>query len=664
MAHAGDIAQNKRRENLIKHADLARLSRKLVVLDQDVPLNVGLDGLHFQPNDGPRLIAFLKAMELNTLTRKIAELTKTDIETVESAWVNVEGYQPAHELDPSILGSGQSLPQADSAKTLEKKQKTLAEVRIAAGENAKINPDHYECVRDLARLKEWIHAIYESGLVAIDTETNSLDAIRAELVGISLASEPGKACYIPLTHKSGLDDLLGGGLVEHQIALKDALALLKPVLEDESILKIGQNLKYDWHLFNRHNIQINPIDDTMLISYVLDSGMDDFGGSGGHGMDALAKRWLNHQCITFKQLTGSGRSSITFDFVDLEAATRYAAEDADITLRLWRLLKPRLVSEGLVSVYERLERPLIAVLGRMETRGILVDRKILLQLSNDFSNRADGLEKEIYELAGERFNVGSPKQLGDILFGKLGLPGGGKTKTGQWSTSAQILEKLATDNHKLPLKVTQWRQLTKLKTTYTDALPSFINPETGRVHTSYALASTSTGRLSSSSPNLQNIPVRTTEGREIRTAFITTSAYKLVSADYSQIELRILAHVADIPQLKQAFFDGIDIHAMTAAEIFAVPVKGMDPMVRRSAKAINFGIIYGISSFGLANQLGISRSEAGDYIHKYFERFPGIQDYMEETKQICRGQGICGDNFWPSCSLSRYLFFQTTAAFF
>ena len=410
-------------------------------------------------------------------------------------------------------------------------------------------------------------------------------------------------------------------------------ASLKPMLEDRSVLKIAQNLKYDWLVMTRHGVDIAPYDDTMLLSYTVDAGV------GGNGMDELSQRWLDHKPIPFKEVCGSGKSMITFDKVAIDKATAYAAEDADVTLRLWLILKPRLASDRMATVYETLERPMVPVLARMEKRGISVDRQMLSRLSGDFAQGAASLEAEIHELAGESFNVGSPKQLGDILFGKMGLPGGKKTKTGAWSTSAQVLEDLAAEGHDLPRRIVEWRQLSKLKSTYTDALPGYIHPETKRVHTSYALAATTTGRLSSSEPNLQNIPVRTEEGRKIRQAFVATPAHKLISADYSQIELRVLAHMADIQQLKKAFEDGLDIHAMTASEMFGVPVEGMDPMVRRQAKAINFGIIYGISAFGLANQLGISRGEAGDYIKTYFERFPGIKDYMEATKKQVHADG-------------------------
>jgi len=488
------------------------------------------------------------------------------------------------------------------------------------------------------------------GYIAVDTETTSLDAMAADLVGVSLAFAPGKACYIPLAHVDPEEvsgDLFGepaGGTGSElkgpdgkpikQLAMADVLPRLKSLFEDPAVLKIAQNLKYDWLVLSRYNIEVTPFDDTMLLSYALDAGV-----SGGHGMDALSERWLDHTPIPFKEVCGSGKSQITFDKVPLDKALNYAAEDADVTLRLWMLLKPRLAAEQMTVVYERLERQMVPTLARMEKRGISVDRQMLSRLSGEFAQKAAGIEAEIFELAGETFNVGSPKQLGEILFDKMNLPGGKKTKTGAWQTGAQVLDDLAAEGHALPEKIVEWRQLSKLKSTYTDAIPTYINAETQRVHTSYSLASTSTGRLSSSEPNLQNIPIRTESGRKIRQAFVAEKGRKLLSADYSQIELRVLAHIADIPQLKQAFEDGLDIHAMTASEMFGEPIEGMDPMVRRRAKAINFGIIYGISAFGLANQLGIGRGEAKDYIDKYFERFPGIKDYMEETKKFVHANG-------------------------
>ena len=631
LQRAGEIRQNKRRENLLEFADQAKLSKLLVTLKEDVPLDVPLDALVLEEPNGPKLISFLKAMEFTTITRKVAEVTETDASEVEASDVTVDGYEANRgpDLDASTkTGSGDKPTKGGNTP------QSLVKLRAEEGLASKIDASVYECVRDEDSLSGWVDRIRSAGLVAIDTETTSLDPMEAELVGISLATEPGVACYIPLAHKEGQGDLLGGGMAADQIETeKVAVNILRPVLEDLSILKIGQNLKYDWLILAEHGVEMTGIEDTMLLSYVLDAGR------GGHGMDDLAKRHLGHDCISYKELTGSGKSKITFDFVDIEKATRYAAEDADVTLRLWRVLKPRLVAEGMTTVYERLERPLVDVVARMEQRGIIVDRQILSRLSGELAQAAAGLEAEIFDLAGESFNIGSPKQLGEILFGKMGLPGGKKTATGQYSTSAQVLEDLAAEGHELPRKIVGWRQLSKLKSTYTDALPGFINQKTGRIHTSYAMASTSTGRFSSSDPNLQNIPIRTEEGRKIRTAFVADKGNKLVSADYSQIELRVLAHIADIDQLKQAFADGLDIHAMTASEMFNTPIENMDPMVRRRAKAINFGIIYGISAFGLANQLGIERSEASDYIKTYFERFPGIKDYMEATKGFCREHG-------------------------
>ena len=396
-------------------------------------------------------------------------------------------------------------------------------------------------------------------------------------------------------------------------------------------------------MLSRYDITLSAIDDTMLISYVLDAGR------GGQGMDALSEKWLGHKPIAFSEITGSGRNKLTFDQVPVDKATAYAAEDADVTLRLWHVLKPRLVSERIATVYETLERPLMPVLVRMEARGVAVDRAMLARLSAEFAQKMAAIEDDIYELAGEKFTIGSPKQLSEILFDKLGLPGAKKTKTGAKTTGAAVLEELAAEGHELPQRILDWRGLQKLKSTYTDALPGYINPQTNRVHTSYSMAATTTGRLSSSEPNLQNIPVRTEEGRRIRKAFVPEKGFKLVSADYSQIELRVLAHIADIPQLKQAFADGLDIHAMTASEMFNTPIEGMDPMVRRRAKAINFGIIYGISAFGLANQLSIPREEAASYIKAYFERFPGIRDYMDETKAFAREHEYVETIFGRKC---------------
>jgi DNA polymerase-1 len=643
LARAGEIKQDKRRQTIIDNADKARISRDLVRLKNDVPLPEGLDDLVLQKPDGPKLIAFLKTMEFSTLTRRVAEATGTDVAAIAPAAVVVDltdlhgpdvgaGLPAAADQATEAAEAGPA-PAGTAATTKLNTPAALAGARAQASTGAKIDHKRYACIRHRAELETWIAEARETGVAAFRTETTSLDPMRAEPVGFALAVKPGKAAYIPVGHRSSAADLLGGGRAEAQISLEETLAALEPLLADRSVLKIGHNLKYDWLTMHRLGVDIGPFDDTMLISYVLGAN------TGGQDINALAERWLGHVMIPYKDVVGSGRNLVPFDLVDIERATTYATEGADIALRLWHILKPRLVADGLVSVYERLERPLVPVLARMEERGISVDRQMLSRLSGEFAQRAASLEEDVYAAAGERFTIGSPKQLGDILFGKMGLPGGSKTKSGQWSTTAQLLEELAAEGHELPRRIVDWRQLTKLKSTYTDALPEYINPDTKRLHTSYALASTPTGRISSSEPNLQNIPIRTAEGRRIRTAFIADPGNKLVSADYSQIELRVLAHIADIPQLRQAFEDGIDIHAMTASEMFGVPVQGMPSEVRRRAKAINFGIIYGISAFGLANQLSIERSEAGDYIKKYFERFPGIRDYMDSRKQMAREKG-------------------------
>jgi len=651
LKRAGEIKQDKRRQSLIDNAEIARISKRLVTLDQNVPLDVPVAELAVHEPDYKHLIAFLKAMEFNTITRRVAEKAEIDASQVEADAKLVSGApSPARSAPtgktgdlfappPQAKAAGKGAP--DSALT----PISLAAARAEAARKQKIDRGKYECVRTLARLKEWIARAHEVGVVAVDTETTSLDAMQAGLCGFSLALSPNEACYVPIAHKKdgGGDGLFDAGLAPDQIKEQDALKLLKPLLEDKSILKIGQNLKYDWLVFAQRGIEIAGYDDTMLISYVLDAG------KGGHGMDDLAEKWLDHKTIHFADVAGTGKSQVSFDCVAIDKATEYAAEDADVTLRLWSALKPRLPAERVATVYETLERAMPAVLARMERRGISIDRQVLSRLSGEFAQKQGALEEEIKTLAGEPLNPGSPKQLGDILFGKMNLPGGTKTKTGQWSTGARELEELAEQGHQLPRKILDWRQVSKLRSTYTEALPTYVNPTTHRVHTSYALAATSTGRLSSSEPNLQNIPVRTEEGRKIRRAFVAAPGMKLVSADYSQIELRLLSEVAEVPALRKAFQDGVDIHAMTASEMFGVPVKDMPSEVRRRAKAINFGIIYGISAFGLAAQLGIDQKEAGAYIKKYFERFPGIRDYMDETREFCRANGYVLTLFGRKC---------------
>lgn len=596
LDRADEIKQPKRRQTLIEKRDQIELSKKLVQLNCEMELGFTLEELEVKEPDADVLLGFLAEMELRTLSKRMAAQLGKDA--------------------PAI-------PEASAA---------IADV--TAPEAVPFDAAKYECVRDSAALQVWIDQIRERGWVAVDTETTGLNEMVVDLVGISLCVEAGSACYIPLTHKAGDDDLFGGeGLAEGQMPMEEALALLKPVLEDPAILKIGQNIKYDNKIFSRYGVNVAPIDDTMLMSYAL------HGGEHGHGMDTLSERYLDHTPIPIKPLLGSGKSAITFDKVAIEDATAYAAEDADITLRLWQQFKPELHQRQVTTVYETLERPLVPVLAEMEMHGIKVDRDTLSRMSNTFAQKMAGLEAEIHELAGESFNVGSPAQLGEILFDKMSLPGGKRGKNGKYSTGADILEDLATE-HDLPGKVLDWRQLSKLKSTYTDALQDHINPDTGRVHTSYLQTGANTGRMASSDPNLQNIPVRSEEGRRIREAFVAEPGNVLLSLDYSQIELRILAHVAGIDALKAAFADGHDIHAMTASEMFDVPLDQMTPDIRRQAKAINFGVIYGISGFGLARNLRIPRKEAQGFIDRYFERFPGIHRYMDETVAFAKEHGF------------------------
>jgi DNA polymerase-1 len=659
LARAGEIKQPKRRETLTNPevVEKVRISHKLVTLVDDVAVETPLSHLTLSQPDPVPLIAFLKAMEFTTITKRVGEAYEADVAAIDADPSLAPGGSRAAELKALYVGADAveaqpglsaaasasvTRPTAAAAADGWLKPAALATARRNEAVAQKVDRTVYECVRTLADLERWIGWAYEAGHVALDTETNSLDAMQADLAGISLAVAAGKACYIPLQHRGGTD-LFGGGMLDGQIPLNVAVAALKPLLADASVLKIGQNLKYDLLVLERHGLQVSPIEDTMLISYALDAG------NNNHGMDRLSELHLGHQPIPYSQVAGTGKAQITFDKVALDKATDYAAEDADVTFRLWRALKPRLAAEAKATVYETLERPLVEVLVRMESRGIAIDRQILSRLSGEFAQSLARLEDEIHTLAGEKFLIGSPKQLGDILFGKMGLAGAKKTATGQWATGAGVLEELAEQGHELPSKILEWRQLAKLKSTYTDSLPAYVNPTTSRVHTSFALAATTTGRLSSSEPNLQNIPIRTEAGRKIRTAFVPEKGYKLISADYSQIELRLLAHIAEIPQLRQAFADGIDIHAMTASEMFGVPVAGMPSEVRRRAKAINFGIIYGISAFGLANQLAISREEAGAYIRKYFERFPGIRDYMDQTKTFVRANGHVTTIFGRVC---------------
>jgi DNA polymerase I len=668
LLRAGEIKQPKRREALIDNAEKARISRQLVLLDDKVKLDVPLDELAVHEPDARKLIAFLKAMEFSTLTRRVAEYSQVDPADVDADSKNqseARGRSAGSAPAPTAAGdlfadqgapatpAGSKTNGAGGAKASGKPEQSnivltpqaLAAAREEAARKTPVDRSKYQTVRSLDKLHGWIARIRDLGHVAFEAKADSIDPMQAEMCGIALALGPNDACYVPLSHKQSGDGsgLFAAGLAPDQIEAGAALAALRPVLESEGILKIGFNIKFNAVMLAQHGVTIRNHDDAQLMSYALDAGRN------AHGLDALAERWLAHANLSYGELTGSGKGKLSFDQVAIDRATAYSAEDADVILRLWRVLKPRLAAERMTAVYETLERPLISVLARMERRGISIDRQVLSRLSGEFAQTAARVEAEIQEIAGEPINVGSPKQLGDIIFGKMGLPGGSKTKTGAWSTSAQVLDELAEQGHEFPKKILEWRQVSKLKSTYTDALPTYVHPQTHRVHTTYALAATTTGRLSSNEPNLQNIPVRTEDGRKIRRAFIASPGHKLVSADYSQIELRLLAEIADIPVLKQAFRDGLDIHAMTASEMFGVPIKDMPAEVRRRAKAINFGIIYGISAFGLANQLGIPREEASAYIKKYFERFPGIRAYMDETRDFCRVHGYVETLFGRKC---------------
>jgi len=678
LFRAGEIKQPKRREALLENAEKARISRQLVLLDDKVELEVPLDDLAVQEPDARKLIAFLKAMEFSGLTKRVAEYSQIDPSDVTAdaggkasspppragevgshsdpgggLFSNVDAPalpSPASGGGKERSGAGGGAPskpgdRSDKSSSLKGTPISLAEARKEAARKLPVDRSKYQTIRSLDELKAWIGRARETGRFAIELKASSIDPMQADICGIALALTPNDAAYVPLTHKQsgGGAGLFDAGLAPDQIRERDALDALKPLLESAGILKIGFNIKFGAVMLAQAGIALRNYEDVQLMSYALDAGRN------AHGLDTLAELWLGHATLTYGELTGSGKNKLTFDQVAIDRATAYSAEDAEMIVRLWRLLKPRLVAERMMTVYETLERPLVSVLARMERRGISIDRQVLSRLSGEFAQTAARVEAELQELAGEPINVGSPKQIGDIIFGKMGIQGGTKTKTGAWSTTAQVLDDLAEQGYEFPKKILEWRQVSKLKSTYTDALPEYVNPQTHRVHTTYALAATTTGRLSSNEPNLQNIPVRTEDGRKIRRAFIATPGHKLVSADYSQIELRLLAEIADVPMLRQAFRDGLDIHAMTASEMFGVPIKDMPSEVRRRAKAINFGIIYGISAFGLANQLGIAREEASAYIKKYFERFPGIRAYMDETREFCRRFGYVSTLFGRKC---------------
>lgn len=628
LARAGEIKQPKRREVLTQHAEDARISKKLVSLDAHVVLPMKMEELKTHAPDRERLFGWLAQQGF-----------KTTLSRMEKQF----GGAPA-----PAAGSIPVPANTDRIAVVASTDKSPA---VASTVQPATEP--FELVQDEAALKKWIARAYESGIVAFDTETTDLTPSKATLVGISLSTDIGNGCYIPLQHRDpqGYSESFDFSAPEtkpdrpelKQIPVDRAIALLKPLLEDASVLKIAHNAKYDMQMFLQYGVRIAPVDDTLMLSYVLD------GTQHGHGMDELAQLFLNHKTITYAEVAGTGKNQITFDLVPLDIARDYAAEDANVTLRLHKLFKPRLPREKMTTVYETIERPLSSVIADMEFAGIKVDTGVLRKLSNDFSAQIMVLEKEIHEIAKQSFNIGSPKQLGEVLFGAMGLPGGQKTKTGAWSTSADALEELAEQGHDIVGKILEWRGLSKLKSTYSDALPEAINPRTGRVHTSFSLAGTNTGRLSSSDPNLQNIPIRTENGKKIRSAFVPAEGYTLLSADYSQVELRLAAAMADIKALKQAFVDGVDIHAVTASQMFGVPLDQMTPDIRRNAKAINFGIVYGISGFGLARQLGIPQAEATAYIKQYLARFPELKIFMDKSKEFARQHGYVETFYGRKC---------------
>jgi len=603
LAAAPTMKPSKMRDSLIEQAEMARLSRVLVQLKEDCPLPIPLDDFKLDAVPPEPLAAFLSEHGFTSLLKRLdlgkgspgpaTQLNPAKPQTAGAPAAPDGSRQPLPEMQPIALGS-------------------------------------YACVQSIGELEQWIARAFAARLVAIDTETTNLDAMRADLVGISLALGPNDACYVPLGH--GGSDMFAERPL--QIDKAEALAALRPLLESDAVLKVGQNIKYDLNILARNGVHVSPIDDTMVMSFCLDAGRSDT-GLAGHGMDELAEKHLGHATMKFKDLCGSGKKAITFAEVPLADATRYAAEDADVTWRLYRTFLPRLSDEGGARIYHRVDRPLIPVVAAMERHGIKVDRERLAALSTEFAHQIGALEQEIYGLCGGPFTIGSPKQLGDVLFDKLGYKGGRKGKSGQYSTDQAILENLAAQGATVATKVLDWRQLSKLKSTYTDALQAAINPATGRVHTCYSLVGAQTGRLSSTDPNLQNIPIRTEIGRQIRDAFVAEPGNVLLAADYSQIELRLAAHIADVPALKEAFANGEDIHARTAMEMFGT----IDRDTRGRAKTINFAILYGISRWGLGGRLGVSADEAQAMIDRYFERFPGIQRYIHETLESVRGCG-------------------------
>jgi DNA polymerase-1 len=600
LARAGEIKQPKRREALMENAELARISRRLVMLDDNAPLPLDIAALEAKaPGDG-KLEAFLRTQGFRSTLARMG------------------------------FGEASGAPHRGVSRAVAPEASAAEAPNVAAA----FGP--YDCVTDEATLARWVAQAREAGVVAVDTETDSLDARRATMVGFSLATAPGRACYVPIRHGS-VGDMLAAP-APAQIAPEAAFALLRPLFTDASVLKIFQHAKYDLEVMARAEnggfAEINPIDDTMMLSYAMEAGRH------GHGMDELSVLHLGHQPITFDEVTGTGKARLPFSEVPLDKATAYAAEDADVTLRLWLLLRPRLRADGALASYEQIERRMIPVLRDMEAAGVKVDGAELARIGEDFAGRLAVLEASIHKLAGRAFNVGSPKQLGEILFDEMGLPGGRKGKTGAYSTDAAVLEELSVQGVELAGKVLEWRQLAKLKSTYVEGLAAQIDPTDKRVHTSYQMAITSTGRLSSTDPNLQNIPIRSEEGMRIRRAFIAEKGHVLLAADYSQIELRLLAHLADVPTLREAFAGCEDIHARTASEIFGIPRDKVDKEARRRAKMINFGIIYGMSAFGLATRLGIPPGEGRSIIDAYFAQYPGIRQEMERLKEEARTHGF------------------------
>jgi DNA polymerase I len=606
LENASTIKQPKRRQALLDNREKAFISKQLVTLKRDVPVTNELDEFILKPLNLDKILTFLKEMEFTRLFSRLEEN--------HGSFVN------------------------EKTSTLKNETKTEQKKKIISTSPIDSSENKFSLVINIQELEKILSKADERGLFAIDTETNSLDTMVADLVGISLSFKIGEAFYIPLAHKNKLDPL-----VKKQLNSKDVLAIIKPYLEDSTIKKIGQNIKYDYRIFLKYGIKMTSMEDTMLMSYALDAGKNR------HNMDLLSEIHLQHKTISFKDVAGIGKAQVTFDLVDIEQAKNYACEDADVTLRLYEFFEQRLFGENVLNVYENLEKPLIKILSSMENNGIKIDQTILGKLSEKFEIEIQNLEKKIFKISGEEFNIASPKQLGDIIYDKLKIAGTKKTKKGNLATNVSVLENLADQGHEFPKLILNWRQKSKLKNTYTDTLPTYINNKTKRVHTSFLLAATTTGRLASANPNLQNIPIKNIEGKEIRSAFISEKNSNLISADYSQIEMRILSHMGDVTELKKAFLNKEDIHNLTASQIFGVSIHDVDEDMRRKAKAINFGIIYGISSYGLAKQISVSNTEAESFLRSYFTKFPEIKEFMNETIKFCRKNGYVKTLFDRKC---------------